>query len=98
MTIGTDTAASAHSVVSLNLMYLLALRDAAAKDPAQACYEFGLTREELEQLQSLGFDSVYAIAKAMDRCMVSLRVSVSDLRRLSTVPRPLAGIMASMRR
>ncbi len=81
----------------LNLMYLMAVREAAARDIAQASYQFGLSRGDLEQLQSLSFEAVQAVASRMDQSMVRLRYSIDQIREWTAMPSALAVLMAAVR-
>lgn len=84
-------------VVYLNLMYLTALREAAARDMTQASYQYGLSRDELEEFASLSFESIQAIASRMDQAMMTLRYAVKDIRELMAMPSPLAALVACNR-
>ena len=81
----------------LNLTFLMALREAAARDATRACYQYGLSKDDLAQFARLSVEAIQSIARQMDQSMVTLRFSVNDLRELSALPSGVAVLLAPSR-
>jgi hypothetical protein len=81
----------------INLGFLLALKEAVVRDPAQACYRFRLHPSDAAVIRDLGFDALESLALGLDESIVTLRYTGQDLRDLVTTPPALLSIWAVLR-
>lgn len=84
-------------IALINLGFLLALKEALVRDPAQACYQFRLHPSDAAVIGELGFDALESLALGMDESIVTLRYTGADLRDLLKTPPPLRNIFATLR-
>jgi hypothetical protein len=84
-------------IALINLGFLLALKEAIARDPAQACYQFRLQPNDAAVIGELGFDALESLALGLDESIVTLRYTGEDLRDLLRTPPALRNIFATLR-
>ena len=83
------------NVQMMNMVFLLAIQASLNKDPAEACYKFGLCAEDgplLEGLMSL--DRINGLAGNLDRAAFTLR---DDVRELLFAPPGLVNVYDAVR-
>lgn len=84
-------------IALINLGFLLALKEAVVRDPAQACYQFRLHPSDAAAISELGFDALESLALGLDESIVTLRYTGEDLRDLIKTPPALRNIFATLR-
>jgi hypothetical protein len=84
-------------IALINLGFLLALKEAVVRDPAQACYQFRLHPSDAATIGELGFDALESLALGLDESIVTLRYTGKDLRDLIKTPPALRNIFATLR-
>jgi hypothetical protein len=92
-----STLSAPTDVQILNLAFLQAIQSAIHRDPAQACYRFGLKPGDVEFFGSLRFDALQALALTLDQSVVGLRFSPEDLAEFAASPPSIAGLLAMVR-
>jgi hypothetical protein len=73
-------------IALINLGFLVALKEALARDPVQACQRFRLHPSDAALIRDLGFDALEALALGVNESIMTLRYTGEDLRDLSTRP------------
>jgi hypothetical protein len=94
---GTMANARVSDIALINLGFLLALKEAVVRDPAQACYQFRLHPSDAAVIGDLGFDALESLALGLDESIVTLRYTGEDLRDLLRTPPALRNIFATVR-
>ena len=84
-------------ITLINLGFLLALKEAVIRDPAQACYQFRLDPSDAALIRDLGFDALESLALGLDESIVTLRYTGQDLCDLIKTPPALRSIFATVR-
>ena len=84
-------------IALINLGFLLALKEAVMRDPAQACYQFRLAPSDAAVIRDLGFDALESLALGLDDSIVTLRYTGQDLVDLLKTPPALRNIFATVR-
>jgi hypothetical protein len=79
----------------MNLVFLLAIQASLNKDPAEACYKFGLCAEDVALLDALkSLERINGLAGNLDRSAFTLR---DDIRELLFAPPGLVNVYAAVR-
>lgn len=81
----------------INLGFLLALKEAIMRNPAQACQEFHLEPGDAALVRDLNFDALESLALGLGESIVTLRYTGQDLRDLVATPPPLRSVFAGVR-
>jgi hypothetical protein len=84
-------------IALINLGFLLALKEAVIRDPAQACYQFRLDTSDAAVIGNLDFDALESLALGLDESIVTLRYTGQDLCDLIKTPPALRNIFATVR-
>lgn len=89
------TTTSLANVQVMNLVFLLAIQASLNKDPAEACYKFGLCAEDAPLLEGLkSLERIDGLARNLDRAAFTLR---EDIRELLFAPPGLVNVYDAVR-
>ena len=78
----------------LNLIYLLKIQSDANKDAVQACYRYGMHRDEMARIRDIAVDRIAALAANLDQSLFSIRTELPDI---ADAPPALSGMLGSVR-
>jgi len=84
-------------VALINLSFLLALKEAVSRNPAQACCRFNLNPSDVAVIKELGVDAIEALSLDINEPLVMLRYTGEDLVALIKTPPGLRAVFTAVR-
>jgi hypothetical protein len=84
-------------VALINLSFLLALKEAVSRNPAEACYKFNLKQADLPVIRDLGVAAIESLALDINESLVTLRYTGEDLLDLIKTPPALRSVYTAVR-
>ena len=84
-------------IALVNLSYLLALKEAASRDPVGACYKFNLKQADISLIRDLSVDAIETLALGINESLVTLRYTGQDLVDLIRTPPALRSVFTAVR-